>query len=166
MEPKMPEHDSPLIEGSVTSPASSEALQTAKRVAKHFGAQLAVSNEPSYPLLLTMLGNVERRRAILIGHPCPTCGAAEGANHTVECPETYERPSVPPRHIVFPNVCGRCGRLWPQLFRVSDQEWRYYIPPDKQTLILCLDCYQHIRAAIDEQEGIAPKQPLEGIEML
>jgi hypothetical protein len=29
--------------------------------------------------------------------------------------------------ILYPNMCAKCGKLWPELFSVSDQEWEQYV---------------------------------------
>lgn len=52
-------------------------------------------------------------------------------------------------YIVFPNICGRCGKLWPDFFRVSDEEWKKYIPIDSRELIICRTCYDEIKGLID-----------------
>ena len=33
-------------------------------------------------------------------------------------------------YIQYPNVCAKCGKLWPDLFMVSDGEWKRYIQPN------------------------------------
>jgi len=48
-------------------------------------------------------------------------------------------------YLVFPNICGRCGVLWPDLFSVPDEEWEKYIPIAKRGLILCQSCYDEIK---------------------
>lgn len=52
-------------------------------------------------------------------------------------------------YICFPNMCGRCGRLWPDMFAVSDEEWKKYIPIRSRDLMLCQPCYDHIKFLID-----------------
>ena len=32
-----------------------------------------------------------------------------------------EKGRVP--YIVYPNICARCGKLWPEMFSVPDEEW-------------------------------------------
>lgn len=51
--------------------------------------------------------------------------------------------------IRYPNVCARCGELYPDLFMVPDKEWRHYIPIGERDKILCRPCYDHIRQLID-----------------
>jgi hypothetical protein len=56
-------------------------------------------------------------------------------------------------YIQYPNLCGRCGELYPDFFRVSDEEWQHYIQPDKQKDIICRRCYLYIKSTIDEAQG-------------
>lgn len=51
--------------------------------------------------------------------------------------------------IVWPNVCARCGILWPKTFLVPNEEWANYIQITKREQVLCLPCYQEIKALID-----------------
>lgn len=51
--------------------------------------------------------------------------------------------------IFYPQMCGLCGELWPDFFRVPDEEWAAYIPPDKHDLIICRLCYDRIRQTVD-----------------
>lgn len=52
-------------------------------------------------------------------------------------------------YIVYPNICVRCGVLWPEMFSVPDSEWGHYIQPDKQHEMLCRPCYEYIKGIID-----------------
>lgn len=52
--------------------------------------------------------------------------------------------------ILYPNICGRCGEVWPNMFNVTDEEWEKYIPEKKRHLILCRPCYDFIKGCIDE----------------
>jgi hypothetical protein len=52
-------------------------------------------------------------------------------------------------YLVFPNICGRCGKLWPDFFRVPDEEWKRYIPICDRGLILCRECYDTIKQIVD-----------------
>jgi hypothetical protein len=54
-------------------------------------------------------------------------------------------------YIVYPNICGRCGTLWPELFMVSNEEWEHYIQKDARDLILCRSCYDEIKRMIDSK---------------
>jgi len=51
-------------------------------------------------------------------------------------------------YIVWPNLCARCGSLWPGIFSVSDEEWSSVIEPQKRDKILCRDCYEEIKQLI------------------
>lgn len=63
-----------------------------------------------------------------------------------------ERKSRVP-YIVWPIVCARCGKLWPELFSVPDAEWNHYIQRDKRHVVLCRSCYEEIKSLIDEMEN-------------
>lgn len=52
--------------------------------------------------------------------------------------------------ILYPNMCAKCGALWPEMFRVSDSEWERYVEPGERDKMLCLPCYEQIKAWIDE----------------
>ena len=58
-----------------------------------------------------------------------------------------EKGRVP--YITYPLVCAKCGKLWPDLFTVSDKEWKYYIQLDMRDSILCEDCYNYIVTIVD-----------------
>jgi hypothetical protein len=51
--------------------------------------------------------------------------------------------------IHYPNVCGKCGKLNPVLFMVSDEEWKKYVDPVHRDLVLCPECYNWIKILID-----------------
>lgn len=55
--------------------------------------------------------------------------------------------------ILYPVICSKCGALWPEFFMVSDEEWAYYIPPDKRQTVICAECYGYIKQRIDETKG-------------
>lgn len=52
-------------------------------------------------------------------------------------------------YILYPNICGRCGEVWPRFFRVPNEEWEFYIELRERDLILCLACYLGIRQLIN-----------------
>ena len=58
-----------------------------------------------------------------------------------------EKGRVP--YITYPLICAKCGKLWPDLFTVSDKEWKYYIQLDMRDSILCEDCYNYIVTIVD-----------------
>ena len=44
--------------------------------------------------------------------------------------------------ILYPNLCAKCGTLWPEMFLVPDAEWKHYIVPQMQREMLCKACYK------------------------
>ena len=52
-------------------------------------------------------------------------------------------------HIVYPNMCARCGELWPEMFHVPDEEWAKYIRERKRDQMFCRKCYDRIKYLID-----------------
>lgn len=50
--------------------------------------------------------------------------------------------------IDWPNLCGRCGKLWPDFFQVPDEEWARYVEPAHRQDVLCAECYEFIKSAI------------------
>jgi hypothetical protein len=52
--------------------------------------------------------------------------------------------------ICYPNLCCRCGVLWPTMFRVNDEEWEHYVEPAMRGCMLCEECYTWIKQQIDE----------------
>lgn len=102
------------------------------------------------------------------GYICHDCGAWEGQIHhwgcdMEECPKCGRQliscdcqlseqqatnlGRVP--HIVWPNLCARCGELWPDMFMVPDREWKRYVPKSKRGKMLCRRCYDEIRKLVD-----------------
>lgn len=56
--------------------------------------------------------------------------------------------------IQYPNLCVRCGKLWPEMFHVPDEEWEHYVQKDMQDEMLCQECYDHIKQVIDTEQAI------------
>jgi Zn-finger nucleic acid-binding protein len=52
-------------------------------------------------------------------------------------------------YVVYPNMCARCGRLWPEMFNIPNEEWAKYVPLSKRSCMLCIDCYNHVKHLID-----------------
>jgi len=52
--------------------------------------------------------------------------------------------------IEFPNVCGKCGEVFPDLFVVPNEEWEHYIQQNARDLILCRECYDWIKSLVDQ----------------
>jgi len=44
--------------------------------------------------------------------------------------------------VLYPNLCAKCGTLWPEMFLVPDAEWKHYIEPQMQREMLCKACYK------------------------
>jgi len=57
---------------------------------------------------------------------------------------------VPYIYYIYPNICARCGKLRPEMFRVSDGEWSHYIEPKMRREEVCLKCYIEIKQLIGE----------------
>jgi hypothetical protein len=52
------------------------------------------------------------------------------------------------RFVVYPNMCARCGVLWPEMFEVPDEEWNQYVEIQQRHKMLCKPCYDQIRTWI------------------
>ena len=55
-------------------------------------------------------------------------------------------------YIQFPNKCEKCGELSPEMFKVSDEDWKKYVRKDIQDKMLCKTCYDNIKKWTDEKE--------------
>jgi hypothetical protein len=53
--------------------------------------------------------------------------------------------------IEYPNLCAKCGMLWPEMFLVPDPEWKHYVELPMRGQMLCQTCYAQIRAWIDSE---------------
>lgn len=51
--------------------------------------------------------------------------------------------------IEYPNICVKCGKLWPEMFNVSDEEWEKYIEPNMRDEMVCRSCFDYIKKVID-----------------
>lgn len=76
---------------------------------------------------------------------CHDCGVKEGQLHREGCDSESPEP-----FIWYPNICIKCGKINPDLFQVSNDEWRKYIEPRMRDKILCLECYAFIKHVIDK----------------
>ncbi len=97
-------------------------------------------------------------------HTCHDCGVKQGELHDLGCDmercahcgrqwiscgckNKVEKPRVP--YILYPNLCARCGILWPEMFHVSTTEWNKYVMICERDKMLCRVCYDWIKVAID-----------------
>jgi len=55
-------------------------------------------------------------------------------------------------YIRWPVLCAYCGKKWPEMFKVPDEEWQKYIQPDKRGGVVCRKCYDHIKEMIDKAQ--------------
>jgi hypothetical protein len=51
--------------------------------------------------------------------------------------------------IMYPNLCVKCGTLWPEMFSVPDEEWEHYVEPRMRKEMLCEACYAQIKVWIE-----------------
>jgi hypothetical protein len=66
-------------------------------------------------------------------------------------------------YISYPNLCAKCGKMWPEMFHVSDAEWEHYVEPARRDQMLCKACYTQIKAWIDGEDlGLGRKQMKRG----
>ena len=92
-------------------------------------------------------------KGILSDHP--TCGLPKDIYEnglTEELEEKWhkiltKKGRIP--YIEYPTICGKCGRLWPKLFMVPNDEWEHYIQPDMRKSVICQECYEYIKQVID-----------------
>jgi hypothetical protein len=55
-------------------------------------------------------------------------------------------------YVSYPNICRYCGELWPEMFKVPDEEWEYYIEPNHRHDMICRRCYDWIKDVIDRND--------------
>jgi len=72
---------------------------------------------------------------------CRYCG---GAYVFCDCAEDDRVPFV-----MYPQICARCGEMWPDEFTVPDEEWAKYVPWSMRECVLCRRCYKFVKAIID-----------------
>jgi hypothetical protein len=56
-------------------------------------------------------------------------------------------------YIAYPNICCRCGALWPDMFGVPKPDWDKYVEKKYRDKMLCLDCYKAIKFMVDSAEA-------------
>jgi hypothetical protein len=55
-------------------------------------------------------------------------------------------------YVFAPQLCGRCGQLWPDLFVVQDVVWDYYTGPQLRDAMLCEACFHELRHKVDTHQ--------------
>ena len=78
---------------------------------------------------------------------CPLCG---GQAISCDCPEAEQQAATPVPYILYPNLCVYCGKRWPDMFRVPDEEWAKYIDMNHRHAMICRPCYDLIVEMIDK----------------
>jgi hypothetical protein len=53
-------------------------------------------------------------------------------------------------YIVYPNICCKCGKLWPDLFMVPNDEWKKYVQINHMNDVLCRKCFDFVKKVIDK----------------
>jgi hypothetical protein len=121
--------------------------------------------------------------ALIKAITCGDCGVKEGELHILGCDqetcpfcggqllcclqslgckrglrEDWERSQKRIPFILYPNLCAKCGTLWPEIFLVPDAEWDRYIEPQMREAMLCKRCYAQIKALIQYAEAMAEKR--------
>lgn len=56
-------------------------------------------------------------------------------------------------YILWPNLCIHCGKLWPEMFHVCDEEWEKYIDPAKRSKMVCEECWNWIKEIQNKNGG-------------
>ena len=74
---------------------------------------------------------------------CPLCG---GQLISCGCDNEHTNP-VP--YIVYPNMCARCGELWPEMFSVMDDHWKKVVELAQRRKMLCRPCFDRIEELIN-----------------
>jgi len=60
-----------------------------------------------------------------------------------------EKGRVP--YILYPNICRKCGMLWPTMFNIPTEKWEKYIMIKERDKMLCRPCYDQIKEWIDSE---------------
>ena len=55
--------------------------------------------------------------------------------------------------ISYPNICGKCGAVFPNFFMVDTEVWEHYIEPRQREKIICRSCFEFIRELTDSHSG-------------
>ena len=54
-------------------------------------------------------------------------------------------------YIVYPNMCAKCGQLWPKMFNVPDEEWDKYVQINTRHEMLCRPCFDMVKRWVDAE---------------
>lgn len=89
---------------------------------------------------------------------CPRCG---GQLISCGCTDAQLKNMKRVPYILWPNICARCGALWPDFFMVPNDEWEHYIEVARREVVLCPACWKTIRRLIDtgSREGQHARTP-------
>ncbi|KKM73661.1 hypothetical protein LCGC14_1408160, partial [marine sediment metagenome] len=63
-------------------------------------------------------------------------------------------------NIHYPNMCAKCGVLWPITFMVSTEEWQRFVPSTIQRAMLCHKCYEEIKESKIKDENFEISFPI------
>jgi hypothetical protein len=56
--------------------------------------------------------------------------------------------------IMYPNLCAKCGTLWPEMLNEPDKEWERYVEPEMRGQMLCRACYAQIKQWINDEDEV------------
>jgi hypothetical protein len=54
----------------------------------------------------------------------------------------------------FPTFCSKCGKVDPDFFLVSDEEWNETVPFKHRNDVICWECYCFMRSRLNLPESI------------
>ncbi len=80
---------------------------------------------------------------------CPGCGGQLGA---CKCADN-QLPRVP--FIMWPNICGLCGEISPEMFDVPDCVWTHYVQTRERRKMVCISCWDWLTETVDGKKFAA-----------